>query len=109
MDNLYANYIKERLGKEVLSFRNAFITYIIDGEECYMEDIYVAPQARRKGVGTAITDEVVKRAKEAGCKYVTGSVDPTTNGATESMKALLSYGFKLTGLHGNLIVLIKPI
>lgn len=107
--DLYEKYLSERVNKKLLKFKNAFATYVIEGEECYIEDIYVLPEIRQKGVASALANEITKIAKEAGCTYLTGSIDPTTNGATESMKALLAYGFKLAGLHGKLIVLVKHI
>jgi GNAT superfamily N-acetyltransferase len=76
---------------------------------CYIEDIYVRPEARRTGFGSWLADQVTKIALAKGCDRLVGSVDPTAFGATESMKALFAYGFQLHGTDGKLIYLTKQI
>ena len=38
------------------------------GGDCLMEDLYVAPDARRSGLARAIMDFSVARARERGCR-----------------------------------------
>lgn len=40
------------------------------GHLCYLEDLYVAPRARRHGVGAALIDAVAKRADERKCERI---------------------------------------
>lgn len=74
---------------------HGFASYRIFGEECYIRDIWVDPDYRQTKVASAIADKIVEIAKKAECKYLTGSVSTTANGATESIKVLLAYGFKV--------------
>lgn len=105
----YANYLKEREGKEVYESEEGFISYVIEGDECYIETIYVAPIFRRLSSGTNMANIVATRAKEAGCKFLSGSSDPRAHGATDAMMAMLTYGFKLHSIKGDLIVLTKKL
>ena len=39
-------------------------------EDCWLEDLYVREEARRTGLGRALVDAAVERARERGCKRV---------------------------------------
>jgi ribosomal protein S18 acetylase RimI-like enzyme len=39
-------------------------------EDCWLEDLYVRDQARGQGIGRALTQAVVDRARERGCRRV---------------------------------------
>jgi ribosomal protein S18 acetylase RimI-like enzyme len=41
-----------------------------DAEDCWLEDLYVRPEARREGVGRTLVEVVVDRARERGCRRV---------------------------------------
>lgn len=49
-----------------------FCTYVLHPNTfsvrscCYMEDLYVAEKARRRGVGTALTESLIERGRELG-------------------------------------------
>lgn len=107
--SLYGDYIKEREGKEIIESDDGFATYTFMGEFCYIVDIYVVPGKRKTKVASTMADQIAKLAKEKGFKFLLGSVDPSTNGATESMKALLSYGFRVHSMDQRLIYLTKEI
>jgi len=111
MKSKYAEYIKERLGKEIYEDARGFATYyfVPHMNACYLEDIYVEPVNRRKGVASLYADVVTEIAKEHGCTKLIGSVVPKTSGATGSLKALLSYGFMLDSCDNNVIYLVKEI
>lgn len=105
----FAGYLKEREDVSLLETEHGFATYSIRGEECYIKDIYVIPEHRQQGIASSIADKIISRAKEQNCKYITGSVCPTTNNATTNMKVLVSYGMRLHSSQPNLIVFIKDI
>ena len=50
-------------------------------EDCWLEDLYVAESARRTGVGTALMDAALKRARERGCRRVELDVSDANAGA----------------------------
>lgn len=105
----YGQYIEEREGLDILENEHGFFTYKISGEECYIKDIFITKDARRSGVATDMANKITKIAKEQGCKFLSGTCDPTTNGATESLKAMFSYGFRVHSLKNDMIVLIKEL
>ncbi len=90
-----ANYLKERQGVDSIIRDEGFATYKINGEECYIVDIWTAPDYRKRGVAAEMADDIARIAIAQGCKYLTGSIDVTTNGAHDSMLVLLAYGFRL--------------
>ncbi len=105
----FAAYMKEREGVETLETKDGYATYIITGEECYIRDIFVLPSSRRKHVASHIADKISEIARANGCKYLTGSVCPTANESTTSMKVLVGYGMRLLCSKENLIFFKKEI
>lgn len=93
--SLYGDYIAEREGAGIVENEHGFATYKVIGPECYIVDIYVVPAQRKAGMAASFADQIAQIAVERGCKYLTGSVDPTAPSATASAKVLLAYGFKL--------------
>ena len=61
--------VAERAG-ELVGFADATIRSVVDGiyfePAAYLEGIWVAPQARRQGVATALLDGVIAWAREQG-------------------------------------------
>lgn len=110
--SLYADYIKERCGKSFLQWEDkGFAIYFqaeVEAEPAmYIEDIYVCPDARQGKVASHMADLIAAEAKALGCTWLLGSVDPTTNGATTSLKVLLGYGFELFEISNGLIMFKK--
>lgn len=104
-----AKYLCEREGVQSLIRENCFATYIINGDECYIRDIWVEREFRKSGLASKIADEIVKIAEVTGCKYLTGSVMPSAKNSTESIKVLLAYGFKLHSSVVNGIIFRKEL
>lgn len=107
--SLFGQYIEEREGRSILENENGFFTYIINGEECYIEDIFIKKTARRSGLATEMASELERIAKENYCKYLTGTCVPSLNGATESIKGMFSFGFKVHSCSQDKIILIKEL
>lgn len=105
--HLYAAYLQEREAFELLHTPEAWASYKCQGDECYIRDIYVSPEARRTNIAASLTDQITIIAKERGCKYLTGTCVPSTNGSTQSLRAMLAYGFNIHSAHQDLIVLRK--
>lgn len=40
------------------------------GSECVLEDLYVQPAARRDGLGAALVQAALDRARERGCRWI---------------------------------------
>ena len=111
--SLYGNYLKEREGKSIIESEKGFATYcfslIGDAKVCYIEDIYVESSERHVGEASRMADQIAELAKAQGCKALVGSVCPTANFSTASMKVLLSYGFQLWKAETNMVWFSKEI
>lgn len=106
----FGDYIKERQGKEIIEDDRGFATFqFLDDARCYIEDIYVRPDFRKRGVAKDMADKVAERAKSVGCKTLWGSVVPTAKGSTDSIKVLLAYGMSLDSSAVNLILFKKDL
>lgn len=94
--SMYADYISETRGMGTVETPEGFATYLIDGDCCYIEDIYVRPEFRKTGAGTDLANGIRKMAKEYGCKMLTGSVNARIKDPTTSTKVMLAYGFEIS-------------
>ena len=106
---MWSLYVKEKSGVETISDEHGFICYKIHGEECYLEDIFVIPEYRERGVGSDLLIKAEALAKEAGCKFLSSCIRPTESTATLSMKAHLAKGFRIYSSFENRILMIKEI
>lgn len=107
--SLLADYHKEQGIKGVIESDSGFITYSIQGEECYIGDIYVIPEKRRSKLAVSLADQVAHIAKAKGCKILSGSVIPQANNPTRSIQMLISYGMKLLRAEPNIIWFVKEL
>lgn len=109
MPSFYKNYLKEREGLETLETPHGFSLYKIQGDECYLQDIYVVPEKRKSHVATQMADAVLEIARAKGCKWLVGSVSPATNNAHASLLILISYGMKLQKADKDIIYFSKRV
>ena len=106
---MYAKYVIEREGISIIESEVGFVTYYFINDQCYIKDLYIDEKYRRTGEGFKFGDEISKIAKDKGCTKSYGTVCPTSNGSTESLKGLLKYGFKLDSCINNFIALVKEL
>jgi GNAT superfamily N-acetyltransferase len=57
-----------------------------EAEDCWLEDLYVRPEARGEGVGRTLVEAVLDRARERGCRRVELDVN------SENPAAIALYG-----------------
>jgi GNAT superfamily N-acetyltransferase len=107
--SLYGDYIKEREGKEIIEDHRGFASFSFMQDVVMINDLYVVPQYRQNKVGSEFANKIVDLAKQKGCKFMYCTVDINTNGSSESMAAILAYGFKLDQYINNLILLKRSI
>lgn len=113
MDNLsmYGAYLQERSKDCIVETEKGFATYrfINDGKSVYIIDIYVVPAYRKEKVASALADTIMDIAREWGCVEALGTVVPSANNSTASLKVLLGYGMTLKSSSNDLIVFSKEI
>lgn len=107
--SLYADYIFEREGKEVLETDRGFATFERHSDGIYIVDIFVAEQFRKTGEASRLADRIASIALDRGFTKLYGSVVPSTKNSTSSLKVLLAYGFKLNSCTNNFILLEKEL
>ena len=107
--SLYGSYLKERENKEIVESDQGFATYTYLNDGVYIEDIYVHPDHRQSHIASTFADQIANIAKEKGFKKMYGSVVPSTNHSTESVKVLFAYGFRLYSSEKNFILFVKEI
>lgn len=112
---MYAEYIREREGKEILQHEHGFTIYGyncvpgVDFPHVYLQDNYVRPEHRKKGIAREMADQIAQQAKDAGFKVMLGSVDGNAKGAHESLLVLIAYGMKLFLVDGATVWLSKEL
>lgn len=105
----YAQYIKERENRDIIETENGFLSYRITEDECLVCDVFIKPELRRTGAIRYFSDEIVRIAKEKGCRYLAGKIYLTGAYATETLLHNLKWGFKLHSVEKECIVLVKYI
>jgi GNAT superfamily N-acetyltransferase len=63
----------------------------IENERCGLDDLFVEPHRMRQGIGHALVDDVVKRARAAGARYIDVIANPNAVGFYGRV------GFELSG------------
>jgi ribosomal protein S18 acetylase RimI-like enzyme len=64
-----------------------------DGEDAWLEDLFVSERARGSGLGRALCDAVVARARERGCVRIELDVDEE-NVPARALYEAVGFGFK---------------
>lgn len=109
---LYAEYLMEYDGFSLLEREHGYATYRVQGEECYIKEMYVEKAFRKAGYGSEMVDAIAEVARAQGCKcLVTTVYDNQLNQEimSNSIHAQLRHGFKIHKFHENFAVLIKEI
>ena len=110
MVSMYKEYIEEQLSNRfVLETDYGFMTYNKIGKILQLEEIYIRPESRRKGLASKFYDEADHIGKELGCNEIKGSIIIGTNNAEKSMNCLLKNNFKLHYTDGIMIYLKRDI
>lgn len=106
---MYKDYLWEREQAEIVEFDSGFMVLKVLPEMLYIQDIYVKPAHRQKGVGKMMLMHAENMAREIGKTMILGTCCPIATGATTSMKSMLASGFELKSCDANLIYLVKKI
>lgn len=91
---LYAEYIKEREGMNLIEKQYGFCTYKIINEYIYLADIYIKKDERRKGLTKVLVNEVEEIGKNNDCTFILGSFCLDTNNWKSGKALVKALGFK---------------
>lgn len=106
---LYADYLKEREGMNLIVSEAGFISYCVLDSQLFIGDLYVDQAARRSGEGKALIKEVEKIALESGCSFIFGIVRMTALQANEVLKIFLLNGAEVFKVEGQNIFVRREI
>ena len=96
---MFDKYIEERLGKKLIQFDFGFIILTkIDSENLYLEDIYVLPEHRSRGVAQKMSDYAFDVAKKTGFKFLHASCNIKAKNSEYSCKIIIENKFKFLSL-----------
>lgn len=110
MKSLYAQYVKERENLDIVESEKGFATYqIYDNGECYIRDIFVAPEFRNTKLTMDMQKQINDIAKTKDCKLLVGSVCLDTNNASKSLQILLNDKWQMYKIIGNMIFVKKDV
>lgn len=111
MDNLYKSFIQERMRCEFLEYENVgWASYSIVNSVCNLQNVYIAPEERKKGYSQKIGKEIENIAKENGCKVLKTSIEIFDNQENRAnLYAILKFGFNLVNAGNNSLVFLKRI
>lgn len=107
--SLYAEYIKEVYGKNMIETDELFIIWTINGEILYLEDMYIKPELRNKGLGQNALAWIISVARENGCKEILISLMESCKFKNENMQIYLHVGFELHSFKDQIIYLKKKV
>jgi GNAT superfamily N-acetyltransferase len=107
--SLYSQYVKERLGKDVIENDDGFCTIVITNDRFYIEDVFVRKEARQTGAAQDFGTQACEWAKRLGFKEVWGSVFAKANGAENSIRLLHQFGFRIFSAGQDMIWLKKEL
>lgn len=106
---MFAEYHKERDDYETIKNEHGFIVYKFIDDYCFIRDIYVKKEVRFMGKGSELADLVVKECKKKDVKKLFANCIPSTKISTDSIKAILGYGFNLFSASNDCVTLIKEL
>lgn len=109
--SMYGDYIREHRNDGIVEREEGFATYryLNNGESIYIIDIYVRSDFRKTKVASEMADEIVAIGKKAGAIELLGTVVPSANHSTDSLRVLLGYGMSLQSASNDLVVFRKEI
>jgi GNAT superfamily N-acetyltransferase len=107
MKSSFAMYIEEREGKFIVEDERGFATYQFLKDCIYVEDVYVRPEYRMVGVASTYVEAIEVIARERGLKRIITTVSPRAKNCTNSLKAVLAYGFILESSDSDAIYFSK--
>jgi hypothetical protein len=109
LDSLYAQYLRERQGVESIWNQNGFIAYKCAGDECFIAELFVEPEARRSGACRELVERVMSVARASGRKVLTGNIHIKDPGHDQTLQAAYALGFKVIGAESGILFISKNV
>jgi GNAT superfamily N-acetyltransferase len=106
---LYAEYLSERMDGEILESEKGFITYKVNGTECFIIDMFVSKKYRSASFGRDFINELCDIALQRGCNIITANVHLWDKGHDNTLIAAFKTGFKISNAENGVLIIYKKI
>lgn len=107
--SLYAEYIKEREGSEIIEVKDAFVSYKIIGKECFLADMYIRPHMRGSNLFRQLINSLSAVAKGAGCDHISTNIHTLDANCSRNVKAALKVDFSIINANNGVMLLVKKL
>ena len=77
-------------------------------EDCWLEDVFVRADARRKGLATALVQRAIDRARERGCRRIELDTNET-NAAALALYERMGFSTTSKGGAGRVLLLARSV
>lgn len=108
-ETLYANYINEREGFEVLETTKAFVLYKIKEKECFISHAYTHSEVRNRHEMSKLIHDLENISAKRGCSKINASIDLRDKNASHTLLVSLKYGFKVILAENGIMIIEKLI
>lgn len=108
-DTLYAKFIDEREGAKILEHKCGFVTYKLEGDECFICNMFVALEFRQGGYARALVEGLEALALAAGCKILTGNIHLNDHGSNATLISSLLIGFQVAAANNGSLLIVKQV
>lgn len=108
-NTLFAKYLSEREGKQIIEDERGFIVYKIVGEECYLAEGFVSEEARGSSAASDLFRHLLAAAQAEGCKAITANIHLIDPGAMRTLAAALKRGFRVASANNNVLLIIREV
>lgn len=106
---LYREYIKERENSNLLVNENGWLSYKVNGQECFIVDMFIKKESR----GTGLLDKMISDLKDIAllsqCEIIVANIHLNDKGANHTLKAAFKLDFSVVRADHNIIVIVKQI
>ena len=106
-DTLYAKYIKNRQGLEILEGSHGFLTYKTDKDECFLADIFVEENMEGKIEAKHLFARLEEIARNKSCSHISANIHVSDKRASKTLQTALRYGFEVFGAEAGVLLIIK--
>ncbi|MDR1257946.1 MAG: GNAT family N-acetyltransferase [Tannerellaceae bacterium] len=85
----FHGFVAETTGDKIIGYASYFFCYYTwVGKALYLDDLYIRPGYRGKGVGTDLIRRVIEKAKDTGCHKVRWQVSKWNTPAIDFYKKI---------------------
>lgn len=107
---MFAEYLKETGGVEILSTEGGFLAYQILDKQFYISDFFLLPEFRGASKNfKKIFTLAYSLAKEKGCEYFACHLQFKSKLFNEHLLTYLKLGFKIVLLEPSRVSMVTPI